>query len=172
MAEAVIVRATRMLELTAVEELQGLPGAQGSQVTNDDFNVAAANYSPTTTPPVSRHVSIDETILAMTGSAVTIDLTACPGGTQSNIDGTGKKVQRIFLRNEGNAVMILQQGAADPYLLFGSGNAIQLPAKSGVLVAELDVWYADLLADIAAGVKNLRLTGGSGQPYSLAIWFG
>lgn len=172
MAEAVVLRATRMVELTSVETLQGLPAALDSTVNNDDFNVAPVNYTPSTAVPVSRVVHIDETVLAMTGSAVTIDLTACPGGTQANVDATGKKLQRLFIRNEGNAVLIFQQGATNAYIPFGSTNVIQLPAASGTNYPEFEAWYADQLADVSATVKNLRITAGSGQPFNLEMWFG
>src|SRR5262245_9563495 len=108
-----------MIEATAVETLQGVPGAAVTTVTNDKFNVAPTNYSPTSTPPVSRDAYIDETIVAMDGTPITFDLTNCPGGAQSNINATGKKVQRFIFRNLGNADAVIEPSAMNGYELFG-----------------------------------------------------
>jgi hypothetical protein len=172
MSEAIVQRATRMLELTAVETLQGNPGSAGTTVQNNQFNIGPQNFTPSSAIPVSADVYLDETIVALTGSLVDIDLTNCPGGAQDNINGTTKKVQRIVLINDGNAAITLGPGSATKYHLFGTDKTLDVPAKSGPESAWLDSWAPEGRADISGTVKLIAITGTAGQPYRLAIWFG
>ena len=166
MASSNVSTVTLQAILTTVEVLQSVPGAVSSTVPNDDFN-QSVSLTPTTTVPATKASYQTYTIA---GGLVDIDLTNLLG-TQSNVDGTGLKLQCLFVKNLGNNNINVAPGAANAYSPFGAGNDIDLPAnatnKSWVLV-----YTPELLADVAAGAKMIRITGTNGDTVQVGIILG
>ena len=166
MASANVSTVTLQSILTTTEVLQGVPGAVGGTVINDDFN-QSVSLTPTGSVPVTKGSYQTYTIA---GGLVDIDLTALLG-TQSNVDGTGLKLQALFIKNLGNNNINVAPGAANAYSPFGAGNDIDLPAnatnKSHILL-----YTPELLADVAAGAKMIRITGTNGDTVQVGILLG
>lgn len=164
MAEPVVNTASLQLRIEALEDLSSVPGAAAPQLNNDGFNWTQEQYTPTTTPPVSRASYQEWTIGG--GGTVDIDLTALPS-SQSNIDGTGKKLQALVVNNIAAASVNVAYGASDAYVPFGASNDVDIPAG-----AKMAWWFNDTLADISGTVKNLRITGTIGHVIEVGIWLG
>lgn len=164
MAEPINNTASLQLRCDALEDLQSIPGASSPQITQNDFNWTLTQLTPSTAVPVSR-VSY-QTYTIGGGGTVDIDLTALLS-SQTAIDGTGKKLQLFVINNIAAASVNVAQGATNPYLLFGSGNDVDVPAG-----AKLAFYVPETLADISGTVKNIRLTGTVGHVVEVGIWLG
>ena len=150
--------------LTSIELLADVPATQNAVVENNQFNRGPTRLDSTTTPPVTRASNQEFTIGG--GGTVDIDLTAL-AGIQDDIDGTGLKVQLIAIINNGANVMTIGPGAANKYHPYGTDKTKDVPAGGW------DVeYFNDQLADVAAGVKMLRISGTAGQTGYLTIWLG
>lgn len=163
MSEPVTESLTYAVEMTAVEELQGVPAAANSTLQHDGFNLGPTRLTSSTTPPITRTSPTTQT---MTGAAVTIDLTALPS-SQDDINGTGKKVNLFHVRNRGANAITIAPGASNGYELFGAGKDFVLPAGG-----ELTLKFNDNLADIDATHKNIELTGTAADQCDLLIGLG
>lgn len=164
MAEPVNNTASLQLRFEALEDLQTVPGASSPQVLNDDFNWDLVQLKPTTTPPVAR-VSYQEYTVGG-GGTVDIDLYAL-ASTQGTIAGNGMKLQLIVINNTAVTSINVAQGASNPYLLFGSGNDVDIPAG-----CKLAFYVPESLADISSTVRNIRITGTASAVVEVGIWIG
>lgn len=164
MAEPVVNVFTVQLRAESLEDLQGIVAAPSAQLVNNAFNWDLYQYTPSTTVPVSRSSHQNWTIGG--GGTVDIDLTALPS-SQSNIDGTGKKLQVLVINNIAAASINVAPGASNAYSPFGASNDVDIPAGCAM------AWkFNDNLADIAAGAKNIRITGTAGHVIEVAIGLG
>lgn len=93
---------------------------------------------------------------SLAAGADSIDLTALARGTLPTIDLTGLKVQLVIIRAAAanTAGILFKQGASNPYLLFGaaSDQHTLLPGTAYYM------YWADKLADVAAGAKEVDMT--------------
>jgi len=170
MPEPVNNTATLQIRFEALEDLQGLDAAASAQITHNGFNQALLQLQDTGTTPVVDRVSY-ETYTIGGGGTVDIDLTALVS-SQTNIDGTGKKVQGLIVINPaGNNVIAIGPGATNAYTPFGTSNEVDLYAqasRAGVLC----IFQPEGLPDISGTVKNIRITGTATQTVKVGIWLG
>lgn len=106
---------------------------------------------------------------ALSSGAASIDLTTLPGTNGATIDGTGKKVQAIFLRNPStNANSIAATfGASTPYLLAGAAwKVILLPGQSIVMFGN------NATPTIGSGAKVIDLAGTGAQALDVGVILG
>ncbi|MGE3666636.1 MAG: hypothetical protein AB7G51_08435 [Steroidobacteraceae bacterium] len=166
MAEPNVVNARLQIKFEATDQLQSVPGAQAKEISNAAFNFTR-DYTPTGTEPVTKD---SYQVYTIAGGVADIDLTALLS-SQSAIDGTGLKVQGIYVRNLGANVMTVGPGASNDYAPFGAGKSVDLPASADH--KSLLLFHApELLADVAAGDKMIRLTGTNGDQAQVGIWLG
>lgn len=169
MAEPIVNECRLLVRFEALEDLQGLPAVDDDPINNDGFNQELAIYSPTSTPVVDRASYQEYTIGG--GGTVDIDLTALLS-SQTAINATGKKVQGfIFVSPAGNAMVTIAPGATNAYDPFGAGNEFDLYAH-----ASIDGFVCALqpegLEDVAAGAKNIRISGTPTQIVKVGLWIG
>lgn len=147
------VQTSLNLVMTSTETLSaGVDGATNPAITHDGFNLSGVNLSATSTPPVS--IASYQTY-ALVAGAKTIDLTALEGVNDVTQDCTGLKLQGIVIENpSGNNTMTVGDGAANGYQLFGSAVDVQVPAGSTLVM-----YFVDTLPDVAAGAKNIDISG-------------
>ena len=143
---------TYAANLTAVETLEGNTdgiAASSRRVTWSAFD-NAGTYTGTTVPPVTK---IGAKTAALVAGALTIDLTALTGwgANGANVDGTGLKLQFFRVRNLGAADMTFATGGTSGY---NFGGPFTVKAGCEVLFK-----FNDNLPDVAAGVKNIGVTG-------------
>ena len=123
-------------------------------------------YGLTTIPKVDKP-PISRTITLTTGVPVTIDLTAAaalvlPNGATRNVDYTGAKVKAWLIRTKKeNAANVTIGGGANPYELFGAAVSLVLGKDAELVMAFRET--ESNLAAVAAGAKNLRLDGTTGD---------
>jgi hypothetical protein len=151
--------ATYSLELTVNETLT-VPDSAGGNATirHNGFN-STGSLGASTTPPVTKVSAFKPALVA--GEHV-IDLTALPGVTAANVDGTGLKVQAIKIRNPAanSANLIIEPGASNAYNLFGASFKITLHPGEELLFKGND--HASM-PEVASGAKNIKLSdGGTG----------
>ena len=164
MAEPVNYMASLQLRCEAVETLQSVPGADAPTLNNDGFNWNLTQLTTATSPVVDR-VSYQEYTIGG-GGTVDIDLVAL-ASSQGTIVGTGKKMQFIVVNNTAAHSINVAQGATNAYLLFGSGNDIDMPAGS-----KFAFYVPEGLADISSSVRNIRITGTAADVVEVGIWLG
>lgn len=122
------------------------PGSGGLTV-NVSAMTENQSLGSTQTPPTSK------CYFKQLSSTTTIDLTAAVSEDQT-IDGTGLKVQKIFLRNNDTTnTATVADGAANAYQLQG-GQSILLQPDSGWAAMA----FKDNLADVDATHKNITVT--------------
>lgn len=114
------------------------------------FDRVSPTYSSASTPPITK-VGFDE--LAMTGSAVTVDLTAIPNQVEGAQDFSGIKVVAAIFKNSNAAAITVDIGGTNGYAINGA-DAIIIPAGGTVM---LD--FADALTDVDGTHKTLDITG-------------
>lgn len=164
MPEPIINVATVQLRAEFLEDLQSVPGASTPQLNNNGFNWDFAQFNGSTTPPMTRGSTQLWTIGG--GGTVDIDLTNFPS-SQSNIDGTGKKLQLLVVNNIAAASINVAPGATNAYAPFGSGNDVDIGAGNKM------AWtYNDNLPDISSTVKNIRIIGTAGHVVEVTIVIG
>ena len=98
------------------------PAASGTQIVNHDGYNDSEAYSATTTPDVEQVINESRTL---TGTSETFDLTAAKLARDvgQSIDLTGKKLIAFKIRAAtGNnaAGLVVKQGAANPYFVWGA----------------------------------------------------
>lgn len=153
---------------SVTETLQDAAGAGSATVTSNAFNQGQKQFSPSTSIPVTKYSAKEYTL---TAGAATIDLTDLVG-TQSNVDGTGLKVQFIrFITPSSNAAVVnVAQGAANPYPIWGSGNDVDIP-----IGAELAFRTADAvsISDVSGlSVSEIDLSGTADDTIKVEIYLG
>lgn len=134
-------------------------------ITHSGYSTTAT-LTASTTPPVTQCAYF---LKALTVGAATIDLTALTGTNGATINGTGLKVQVAKFKNPAtNANNItVKFGAANPYNLLGaSWTLILAPGQ------EITVYGNDATPDIAAGAKDIDLSGTGSQELQCSIIMG
>lgn len=123
--------------------------------------------SYTGTAPFATSAVIAEE-LALSGGALTLDLTAAPktgGGTQ---DLTGVKPRALMIYNPvGNGALTLAPGASNGYELLGSGNEVVLPAGVPLMVD-----FGDALIDVDGTHKTLDFSGTGAESFIFGLLLG
>lgn len=162
------VNLTLESKIQVEEELAtNVPAAQAAsrKVTHSLFN-ESATLTSATTPPVTQCAFFEQ---ALTAGAATIDLTALPGTNGAVVNGNGLRVRAAKFKNKtSNANPItIKFGASNPYNLLGASWQVILSPGQSVLV------YADDDAPaIAAGAKNIDLSGTAAQVLEVALVIG
>jgi hypothetical protein len=118
-------------------------------------------------------------ITGVSGSPTTIDLTAVQGlsmplGSTRTLDLTGAKIKAFCLRTDPANVgtVKVEQGASNPYLLWGSGDAVTLH-KGRIQASSFLSGTESALAAVAAGAKTLKFTfSNTGDKIYVELWAG
>ena len=117
------------LTLQQVFDSTSLPGATGAgaTLTHNQFNMAETTYNSSSAVPVSEVLAFKK---ALSGGAVTVDLTSLTGTLGESVTLLGKKVQAVIFYNpSANANSItITEGASNGHALNG-GNQIALPGS-------------------------------------------
>jgi hypothetical protein len=131
--------------------------------------------SSLTTPKVDQSPLVQEITLAG-GVPTVVDLTAVQGlcnptGLARMLDMTGKKLVACFFHApETNAAAInIAPGGSNPYPLFGAGNDVDL--KPGEVLAKCFRAVATSFAAVAAGAKNISVSGTNGDKLYVELYF-
>lgn len=148
--------------MTANEVLD-LDAAANSNVIHNGFD-AIKVLGAGTTPPLSM---VSYQIYALSSGSATIDLTALDGVNDVNQDGTGLKVQTLIVYNPSANVITIAPGASNGYALFGSGNSIDVEPG-----ARMQFFFNDKTPDVAAGVKEIDLSGTDTDTIQLGFGLG
>jgi hypothetical protein len=148
-------------KLTINQELGGAH-VDGQKVVTDDLNetlVIDSGSSPDGAYAFNAH-------LAMTGSAVTIDLLDALVDLEGNtITMTAQKVRAIKFRNPSTAnTVTITGGATNANLIFGTAGSIILGVGASVLL-----YLADSGVVIDATHCNIDATGTNGQYLDYAL---
>ena len=144
-----------------------------SGVTNPTVQHSVGAGSITRTPTTTVPVSVSwEGLIALSGGAYTLDLTALPGGNLPDLDLTGKKVQAIHVRgaNDLTGPITLSVGASNGYDLHGSGVGEEIAtveADDEVLILKNDT-----APDVGASACQIDLAGTSTEEVSIMILAG
>lgn len=154
------------IDFTAVETLSsGVDAATDPVVSHNGFNLRNVSLNASSTPPVTKTVYRE---FALSGGSLTIDFTSITGTNGITHDMTGLKLQTVIIKNPaGNASMNIAPGSSNPYAPWGTGNDITIPAGS-----TFGFYFADTLADVAAGAKTLDITGTGTEEISIGFVFG
>jgi hypothetical protein len=132
------------------------------------LNPAAITYTTTSTPPVALYLA--EQYTGDSGTPTwTLDLTSFTDIEGVSQDATGKKVQEVRIQADADnsAIVVVEDGAANAYSLFGSGNDVNIPA-GGLL----HMRFSDELADVSSGAKNIKITLGHGDIVTVELAIG
>lgn len=141
------------------------PGATGggAKLTHTAFNQSLA--LPTSTIPVTKAYVTSK---ALSGGAVSIDLTTLTDISQSATDLTGLKVQAILALNpstNANAITITE-GASN-------GHSISASSSSWKVTLQPGAWFLfygnDAGQDVGASDKTWDLSGTGSQALSIAV---
>lgn len=169
---ATLTRATTQLKINPTLTLEG-PEVLGQSLSPSELNPADTTYSPTTTPPASQYYAEEITLSGSGASDETITLdswTDTEGRTKSS---TGLKVNvlRVQPDSANSAVIVIEGGAADPYELFGSGNAVEFPAGS-----DMEFEFNDKLDDVGpasgGGATDIKVSGTGGDIVTIEMLIG
>lgn len=145
-------------QITVVETFTGnyIASADNTATTNGLNETGTLTAS--TSVPVIKHVAYQKT---MSGGAATIDLTSQPGiNTAETIDMTGLKVQLAKFRNlatNANNITVAK-GASNGHTLLGASWEFTLAPGQSVTI-----YGNEAVADVAAGVKTIDITGTGSQ---------
>lgn len=131
----------------------------------DNFKVGLTLDS-TTTPPVTE-VYADN--LALSGGAITIDLTALPGTNGRTIDMTGLKVQYLWVGQvaSNTANLTLKPGASTGYNIGNNANTFLSIGHAGN-EAICCIWN-ELNPDVSGSLKHLDVTGAGSETFNIVI---
>jgi len=148
-------------KLTINQEL-GASHVDGQKVTTDDLNetiVIDSGSSPDGAYAFNAH-------LAMTGSAVTIDLLDALVDLEGNvITMTAQKVRAIKFKNPSTAnTVTIVAAASNGNLIFGASGSVVLGVGASLLL-----YLADTGVVIDATHCNLEATGTNGQYLDYAL---
>jgi hypothetical protein len=172
-------RAQINLSLTASEEFTAseVPSAQTASertLKSGSGNNLAQSLHATSTPAVTKPpVSLKITI---GGAPTTINLAAIaaaviPPTATRTVDMTTAKLVTCTLRtaDDNDGAVTIAPGDADPYPIFGAGKDIDMP--KGMQIA-LTSRIASQLPAVGAAVKNVKISGTSGDELYIDMLFG
>lgn len=131
-------------------EILSVDAASNASVQHSGFN-GTLTLNGSSTPPLTM---VSYQVYTLSGGAATIDLTAVLGVNDVAQDATGLKVQTMIVYNPSSNAITIAPGASNAYALFGSGNSIEVPPGG-----RQQFYFADGTPDVAAGVKEIDLSG-------------
>lgn len=146
--------------LTAIHTLTGTFISSGDNTyTTALAGEGSTSYTSSSSVPVTKIASGE---VALSGGAVTIDLTALTGFAGETITFLGLKVQFWFFRNKsGNAnKMSVTKGATNGYSMdvAAASWTVQLDPNASAFFR-----VPDTAPDVAAGAKNIDVAGTGSQ---------
>lgn len=163
------------LAMTAREVLSAADAPLSSAENDRDLQINGLNQALSLTsasdpaieqPPVVQTVTLG-------GSPTTIDLTAAPLQAGRTEDMTGEKLIGFALRarddNAGN--MTIKPSASNGYNLFGGGTGLVILGP-GQQINSIFVGVNSNLPAVAAGAKNIEISGTSGDVLDVLLFFG
>ena len=153
---------TLTAQLTVVETFPEAdwPAVQDRVLTHDGYNTRHNLHAASTPPATLKYAD------TITGPK-TLDLTALVDPVSGTVDGSGLKVQALKAVNlSETTALVIAKGASNGYELNGAA-AITLPALGEVLL-----YFADGLADVAAGVKTIDITAGAAEEFEIMLILG
>jgi hypothetical protein len=135
----------------------------------------AGQLTDSTTVPVTKVFS-DEA--SLTAGAMTIDLTGAAGimstggelGIRVNFTGLKVQVGKIVADadNHASTPLVFKVGASNGYNIFGDADG-QIALYPGGIYQFL---YNDILPDVAAGAKNIDVTGDTTDTFKILLGAG
>lgn len=129
------------------------------------MKINAANLSQTlnaTSSPAATKMYAAE----LTGSQ-SLDLTALTDRTGAALDCSGLKLQALLVKNLSTTdAVVIADGASTPYSLNATAD-LTVPVGG-----TLGAYFADQLADVAAGAKDIDITAGVGEDYQVVMLLG
>ena len=141
-------------------------GDQTEDVTHN-LNTGALSTSTLasgTTVPATK-VYQDE--ISLIAGTATIDLTDLLGAFGAAVDFSGLKVQQVYIKaDSANAnTMEFAEAVANGYFLFGTtGDQITLAAGDEAMLR-----FGDWLPDVAAGAKDILVTGTGTEKFTIHL---
>ena len=163
------ISATQRFGLSVMEAFSEaeLPAAKNRTLVDDQFG-SSVKLDADTTPPATKAWSAKLT------STQTLDLTALTRSVGATVNATGLRLQMLLLNNlSATATLMIDKGASNGYPINGAAEGLVVPPSG---LAQL--YFADGLADVAAGAKTLDLTvtpAGSGtevEDFEIQLVFG
>jgi len=158
------VSATWALRLNVRETLVTDVDAASNPIINHTGFSSGDTINASSTVPATE-VSADT--WALSGGAVTIDLTSLPGTNGTTIDATGLKVQLFKVKNLGAAAMTFTEGASNGYALLGASFQFILAQNQ-----ELMLYLVDSAPDVGSTDKTIDVAGTSSQTFELILVVG
>jgi hypothetical protein len=156
------INATQQFGLTVVETgtAAEVPSAGDRTINHNQFN-SRVRLNASSTPPGTMTYAAEGT------GTVTLDLTALVCSVFGTKDATGLKLQSLLLNNLSTTDNVdIGDAGANPYVI-NNGNNIRVPPGG-----KLETYYADQLADVAAGAKGITITAGVAEDWQLVLVFG
>jgi hypothetical protein len=155
-----------MQHIKSIETLNlGLTSGAGTPPVTHQFGETQTILDANSTPVATQTWA---EIVPLVGGTITLDLAALKvgAGTLPNINMTGEKVQAYYIKNNGTNVMVFKPlDAVTGYNLFGDADG-QLTLAAG----ESDLCLRnESLPDVAAGAKDLLVTGTGEQTFEMML---
>lgn len=154
-----------VINFTAIEILDtGVDGVTQPNVSHDNFNTNGPVLNGSSSVPVTKVVYRTYTLVA---GALTIDLTALQGVNDEVIDASGLKLQTlVIIIPTDNNVMTIKPAVANGYDLFGANGEVTLGPS------EQAFNFKDQLPDVAAGAKDIDITGTGTEQIKIGMCLG
>lgn len=157
---------TQHNRLNVVQTLAGVgdTGA-GASVRTLSLNEPTRTLNATSTPPAT---DAYRATVALSGGALTLDLTALAETGLPTLDLSTKKLQLIKVSNPaGNGALTVSEGATAGYPVYGVGKSIIIPAG-----AANQMEYADNAADVAVADAEIDFAGSGSETFDIIMIFG
>lgn len=153
-----------IITLSSIESPLSKEGGNTRRINNISTSGLVLNGSST---PKVDVIPVDLSVTIPVGLTKTFDLTAVPSAldVSKNLDMTGYKLVAMKWISESannDAGIEIAQGGSNPYFLWGTtGDKITVFPGMDVLYTFLN--HDSLLPDVAAGAKDILLTGADGD---------
>ena len=153
----------------AVATNEVVAGELGGENSFDERISQNVNLHGATTPEMDQpYVKT----VALTAGAVNLDLAALTRTGRANLDLTGQIVYGWLIQNHGAAAMTFISAATTGYGMFSAtGGTVVGPLTGGVPGMAFG-HRGDGYGTIAAGAKNISVTGVGTQTFTIMIWTG
>lgn len=169
---ATISRATFETKVNATLSLEG-PEVSSQALTPSVFNPATQSFTSTSTPPGTQYYAEEITFPSSGSQTQTIALDSWTDTEGRAKSSTGLKVQVFRAQADSDNVgdVTIEGAAADPYELFGSGIAVDVPPGGSITC-----YFADQLSDVGptsgGGATDIKLTGTGGDTVKIEMIIG
>lgn len=143
------IAATLRFGLSVLETFTAaeMPASKNRTVTDDGFNTTV-NLGAATTPPGTKGWA------ALLSGTQTIDATALTRTVGPAINATGLRLQALLVNNlSTTATVSLAKGSSNGLPFNGASGGLVVPPSGSALL-----YFADGLADVAAGAKTIDIT--------------